>query len=65
MELEVDDRAPELLLGTKEYGTEIDMWSIGCIFGELLLMEPLLQGKSEIDQLAKVFILTTLSDVDL
>lgn len=47
-------RAPELLLGTKEYGTEIDMWSIGCIFGELCLMEPLLQGKSEIDQLAKV-----------
>jgi len=47
-------RAPELLLGTKEYGTEIDMWSIGCIFGELCLMEPLLQGKTEIDQLAKV-----------
>jgi len=50
-----DIRAPELLLGTREYGTEIDMWSIGCIFGELCLMEPLLQGKSEIDQLAKVF----------
>ena len=50
-----DGRAPELLLGTKEYGTEIDMWSIGCIFGELCLMEPLLQGKSEIDQLAKVY----------
>jgi cell division cycle 2-like len=47
-------RAPELLLGTKDYGTEVDMWSIGCIFGELCLMEPLLQGKSEIDQLAKV-----------
>lgn len=43
-------------MGTKEYGTEIDMWSIGCIFGELLLMDPLLQGKSEIDQLAKVFL---------
>jgi cell division cycle 2-like len=44
-----------LLLGTKEYETEIDMWSIGCIFGELCLMEPLLQGTSEIDQLAKIF----------
>jgi len=42
-------------LGTKEYETEIDMWSIGCIFGELCLMEPILQGKSEIDQLAKIF----------
>ncbi|KAL7268834.1 hypothetical protein RUND412_008524 [Rhizina undulata] len=48
-------RAPELLLGAKEYGTEIDMWSIGCIFGELLTREPLLQGKNEIDQLTKIF----------
>lgn len=47
-------RSPELLLGAKEYGTEVDMWSIGCIFGELLLKEPLLQGKNEVDQLSKV-----------
>lgn len=54
-------RAPELLLGKKEYGTEIDMWSIGCIFAELCLMEPLLQGKSEIDQLGKVLPVTMVS----
>ncbi|KAL0640409.1 hypothetical protein Q9L58_000376 [Maublancomyces gigas] len=48
-------RSPELLLGGKEYGTEVDMWSIGCIFGELLLKEPLLQGKNEVDQLSKIF----------
>ena len=60
-----DSRAPELLLGTKEYGTEIDMWSIGCIFGELCLMEPLLQGKSEIDQLAKVLLFILKSDTDI
>lgn len=47
-------RSPELLLGAKEYGTEVDMWSIGCIFGELLSKEPLLQGKNEVDQLSKV-----------
>lgn len=47
-------RSPELLLGAKEYGAEVDMWSIGCIFGELLLKEPLLQGKNEVDQLSKV-----------
>jgi cell division cycle 2-like len=58
-------RAPELLLGTKEYGTEIDIWSIGCIFGELCLMEPLLQGKSEIDQLAKVDLNTFTTNIDL
>jgi len=48
-------RAPELLLGAKTYGFEIDLWSVGCIFGELLTRSPLLQGKNEIDQLAKIF----------
>lgn len=47
-------RAPELLLGVEKYGAEIDMWSIGCIFGELLRKEPLLQGKNEVDELSKV-----------
>jgi cell division cycle 2-like len=48
-------RSPELLLGAKEYGTAVDMWSIGCIFAELILKQPLFQGKSEIDQLSKIF----------
>ncbi|KAI8092340.1 kinase-like domain-containing protein [Gilbertella persicaria] len=48
-------RAPELLLGSKEYTTAIDMWSVGCIFAELLLNEALLPGRSEIDQLDKIF----------
>ncbi|KAI9798936.1 MAG: hypothetical protein M1825_004949 [Sarcosagium campestre] len=48
-------RAPELLLGTERYGKEVDMWSIGCIFGELLTREPLLQGRNEVDQLSKIF----------
>ena len=47
-------RAPELLLGAERYGAEIDIWSIGCIFGELLAKNPLLQGKNEVDQLSKV-----------
>jgi len=48
-------RAPELLLGIKEYSTHIDVWSIGCIFGELLQMEPLFPGKSEVDELNRIF----------
>ncbi|EPS43283.1 hypothetical protein H072_2753 [Dactylellina haptotyla CBS 200.50] len=48
-------RSPELLLGAQKYGTAIDMWSIGCIFAELITKEPLFQGKSEIDQLSKIF----------
>lgn len=50
-------RAPELLLGTEEYGTEVDMWSLGCILGELLLKEPILQGKNEVDELSRIFAL--------
>ncbi|XP_050432544.1 cyclin-dependent kinase 11B isoform X2 [Adelges cooleyi] len=48
-------RSPELLLGAKEYSTPIDIWSVGCIFAEFLLMEPLFTGKSEYDQLKKIF----------
>ncbi|KAI1826145.1 Pkinase-domain-containing protein [Xylaria intraflava] len=48
-------RAPELLLGTKTYGAAVDMWSVGCIFGEILTREPLLPGKNEVDELTKIF----------
>lgn len=47
-------RAPELLLGAKEYDTAIDMWSVGCIFAEFLKSEPLFTGKNESDQLYQV-----------
>lgn len=33
----------------------MDMWSVGCIFGELLTQKPLFPGKSEIDQINKIF----------
>ena len=42
-------RAPEVMLGTKIYGTGIDMWSLGCILFEIATGKPLFQGKSEID----------------
>lgn len=48
-------RAPEILLGTKTYSTPVDMWSIGCIFAEMLNHRPLFPGDSEIDQLYKIF----------
>ncbi|KAK4493674.1 hypothetical protein PRZ48_014859 [Zasmidium cellare] len=48
-------RSPELLLGTSSYDSAIDMWSIGCVFGELLTKKSLLQGKNEVDQLSKIF----------
>eukprot|EP00730_Choanoeca_flexa_P019139 TRINITY_DN9339_c0_g1_i1.p1 TRINITY_DN9339_c0_g1~~TRINITY_DN9339_c0_g1_i1.p1 ORF type:complete len:539 (+),score=104.90 TRINITY_DN9339_c0_g1_i1:1609-3225(+) len=48
-------RAPELLLGAESYSTAIDMWSVGCIFAELLTRKPLLPGNGEIDTLNKMF----------
>jgi len=48
-------RAPELLLGSTEYSTPIDIWSIGCIFAELVTKRPLFTGDSEVDQLYRIF----------
>ncbi|EFA10357.1 cyclin-dependent kinase 11B isoform X1 [Tribolium castaneum] len=48
-------RAPELLLGVKEYSTPIDMWSVGCIFAEFLLMNAIFPGKSEAEQINRIF----------
>lgn len=47
-------RAPELIYGTRNYGPEIDMWSVGCIFAELLMRKPLFPGQSDIDQISKI-----------
>ncbi|KAJ2223055.1 cyclin-dependent protein kinase [Coemansia sp. RSA 485] len=38
-------RAPELLLGTRHYTTAVDMWSIGCIFAEMLALRPIFKGE--------------------
>lgn len=48
-------RAPELLYGSTNYGIEVDLWSLGCIFAELLSLQPLFPGSSDIDQLARIF----------
>ena len=47
-------RAPELLLGKEDYDKSIDMWSVGCIFGELLNNSPIFPGENDIDQLGIV-----------
>ncbi|THH34110.1 hypothetical protein EUX98_g11 [Antrodiella citrinella] len=48
-------RAPEILLGATTYSTAVDMWSVGCIFAELLLKEPLFQAKGEVELIAMIF----------
>jgi serine/threonine protein kinase len=47
-------RAPELLLGEQNYGTGIDMWSLGCILAELVIRKPVFMGDSQIDQIFKI-----------
>jgi cell division cycle 2-like protein len=48
-------RAPEILLGASEYTRSIDIWSVGCVFAELLLGRALFNGETEIDQLSQIF----------
>ncbi|XP_050530354.1 cyclin-dependent kinase 12-like isoform X2 [Daktulosphaira vitifoliae] len=47
-------RPPELLLGEERYGTSIDVWSCGCILGELFLKRPLFQANEEMMQLETI-----------
>eukprot|EP00095_Tigriopus_kingsejongensis_P011324 maker-scaffold195_size270011-snap-gene-0.18 protein:Tk11324 transcript:maker-scaffold195_size270011-snap-gene-0.18-mRNA-1 annotation:"predicted protein" len=47
-------RAPELLYGARNYSESVDLWSIGCIFGELLNFSPVFPGENDIDQLGLV-----------
>ncbi|KAF9340400.1 Cyclin-dependent kinase 3 [Linnemannia elongata] len=48
-------RAPEILMGSRHYSTAVDMWSIGCIFAEMITKRPLFPGDSEIDEMFKIF----------
>lgn len=45
-------RAPEILLEGSTYGAAIDMWSVGCIFYELIMRKPLFPGKSTLNQIS-------------
>nr|KAJ3419253.1 serine/threonine protein kinase, CMGC, CDC2/CDK sub [Polyrhizophydium stewartii] len=50
-------RPPELLLGETFYSKPIDMWGVGCVFGEMLRRKPILAGANDPDQLEKIFAL--------
>ncbi|XP_072226495.1 mitogen-activated protein kinase 15 [Leuresthes tenuis] len=47
-------RAPEILLGSARYTKGVDMWSLGCILGEMLLGKALFPGTSTINQIEKI-----------
>ncbi|KAK8545440.1 hypothetical protein V6N12_026274 [Hibiscus sabdariffa] len=48
-------RAPELLLGATDYGVGVDLWSAGCILAELLAGKPIMPGRTEVEQLHKIY----------
>ncbi|CAM8982858.1 unnamed protein product [Rhodiola kirilowii] len=48
-------RPLELLLGATKYGVGVDLWSAGCILGELYAGSPIMPGRTEVEQLHKIF----------
>jgi len=48
-------RAPDVLMGSRNYSTPIDIWSAGCIFAEMASGRPLFPGSNTTDQLLRIF----------
>merc|ERR1719214_273143 len=48
-------RAPDVLMGSRKYSTPVDIWSVGCIFAEMVNGRPLFPGNTDTDQLQKIF----------
>ncbi|KAL3829382.1 hypothetical protein ACJIZ3_018184 [Penstemon smallii] len=48
-------RPPELLLGSTDYGVGVDLWSAGCILAELFAGKPIMTGRTEVEQLHRIF----------
>ena len=48
-------RPPDVLLGSKNYSTNIDIWGVGCIMAELVTGKPLFPGLDEENQLKRIF----------
>ena len=47
-------RAPEILLSSNKYGIEVDLWSLGCIFAEMIGGKPAFCGTSTLNQIEKI-----------
>jgi len=48
-------RAPDVLMGSRKYSTPVDIWSVGCIFAEMVSGRPLFPGNTDADQLQRIF----------
>jgi cyclin-dependent kinase len=58
-------RSPDAILGSTLYGLPIDIWSVGCIFAEMAVGRPVFNGRSDHEQMLKMFeLLGKPSDAD-
>lgn len=58
-------RPPDVLLGSTQYSTSLDMWGVGCIFLEMITGFPTFPGVREVyDQLDKIFKVSRLRHPD-
>jgi serine/threonine protein kinase len=57
-------RAPEVMCSAKQYDAKVDVWSVGCIFAELLLRKPVFPGGNHIEQLKIIFAILGTPDPD-
>lgn len=48
-------KAPEMLMGWKDYNKSVDIWSFGCLMAELYLLEPLFPGSTDFEMINYVF----------
>jgi len=48
-------RPPELLFGANYYGPAVDMWSVGCVFAQILLRRPFLVSQAPESDIGQVF----------
>lgn len=48
-------RSPDVIMGSALYSFTVDMWSLGCIFAEMVTGMPLLNGRTDVEQLVKIF----------
>jgi cell division cycle 2-like protein len=57
-------KAPEIILGRKDYDKYVDIWSFGCLFAELYLLEPLFPGNTDFEMINYIFNFLGLSQED-
>ena len=56
-------RAPEVYINESQYSEKLDIWSVGCIMGQLILNRPLFRGQDKADQLNKIFEIVGTPDI--